>query len=71
MLYALGTEVIEGTDRFRTPPLSTCEFEKDFAFTTTRTEQGSRYSDITVTLHTVAGGKAKTRAIRGRDFDSY
>jgi hypothetical protein len=71
MLYALGTELIKGSDRFRTRAQSTSEFEEVFAFSSVPAAQGVRYSDITVTLHTVHGGRAKTEVIQERDFDRY
>jgi hypothetical protein len=67
LFFMIGEDWDDAANRFtRRPGLSA--FDDDFAFTTTRTAEGVRFSTFRITLQPVAGGTAETDPVNPQDF---
>jgi hypothetical protein len=67
LVYTAGLEWDGSEAIFRYDP-DYAQFEKDFAFTEERDQEGIQYHSITVTLHPVLGGNIRTKRISRQEF---
>ncbi len=70
LIFAFGDAIIRRTDHFESAS-GYSAFKDTFPFVTTRTYDGSRYSEYRVTLHRVVGGNAPATSITEEEFDRY
>jgi hypothetical protein len=74
LIFAFGDRVYAGTDRFESPS-GFFKFDNSLSFATTYTADTvyyyKNYTKLSVTLHTVLGGNAKTSSISRSDFERY
>jgi hypothetical protein len=67
LAYTAGMDWDGGKATFRCDP-DYAQFERDFAFTEERDQEGVQYHAITVTLHPVVGGNIRTKKISREEF---
>jgi hypothetical protein len=67
LAYTAGMDWDGGKATFRCDP-DYAQFERDFAFTEERDQEGVQYHTITVTLHPVVGGNIRTKKISREEF---
>jgi hypothetical protein len=67
LAYTAGLDWDRGGTTFRCDP-DYAQFERDFAFTEERDQEGVQYHAITVTLHPVVGGNIRTKKISREEF---
>jgi hypothetical protein len=71
LIFAFGDRVYVGTDQFESPS-GFSKFDKPMSFATTYTADGGYYYEtLSVTLHAVVGGNAKTSSISRSEFERY
>ena len=66
LAYSHGLDWV-GDDTFRCGQ-GYAQFERQFAFTEERNQEGVKYKEITVTLHQVVGGNVQTKRISRQEF---
>ncbi len=67
LVYTAGLDWDGSAAIFRCDP-DYAQFERDFAFTEERDQEGVQYHSITVTLHPVVGGNVRTKKISRQEF---
>jgi ribosomal protein L37AE/L43A len=70
LIFAFGDRLFEGTDRFHSPH-GFSKFVKPITFTMRVTEEAIYWDQLSLTLHPVFDGKAKTTSISQKDFERY
>ena len=67
LAYTAGLDWVHSEDAFRWSP-SYHEFEKPVSYSEQTDTTGTRYDEISVTLHPVIGGNVRTKSISRSDF---
>jgi len=67
LVYTEGLDWDGSEATFRCDP-DYAQFERDFAFTEERDQEGVQYHSITMTLHPVFGGNVRTKKISRQEF---
>ncbi len=67
LAYTAGLDWVDSEDAFRWSP-SYHEFEKPVSYSEQTDTTGTRYDEISVTLHPVIGGNVRTKSISRSDF---
>jgi hypothetical protein len=70
LIFAFGDRLYEGTDRFQSPR-GFSKFVKRSTFKTRSTTNATYWSQLSVTLHPVLTGNAKTSSISQNEFERY
>jgi hypothetical protein len=68
LVYTQGFGWDGAGDIFRCGDPDYAQFERKFAFTEERDQEGVQYKTITVTLHPVVGGNVRTKRISRQEF---
>ena len=70
LLFAFGDRIYAGTDRFFASR-GFAKFESPMVFTTSSTEEAMYWDRLSVTLHPVFAGNARTSSISQKEFERY
>jgi ribosomal protein L37AE/L43A len=70
LIFAFGDRLYLGTDRFHSPH-GFSKFVRQLTFETKSTEDAIYWSQLSVTLHPVFAGNAKTSSISQKEFERY
>jgi hypothetical protein len=70
LIFAFGDRLYVGTDRFQSPR-GFSKFVKHLTFETRSTDDAIYWSQLSVTLHPVFAGNAKTSSISQKEFERY
>jgi len=70
LLFAFGDQLYVGTDRFHSPH-GFSKFVRHVTFDTKVTDASTYWSQLSVTLHPVFAGNAKTSSISQKEFERY
>ena len=70
LLFAFGDRLYTGTDRFFSPH-GFSKFDSPLLFTTSSTDEAMYWDQLSVTLHPVFTGNAKTSSISQKEFERY
>ena len=68
LAYTTGLDWDNAGETFRCGDPNYAQFERQFVFTEERDQEGVQYKTITVTLHPVVGGNARTKRISRQEF---
>ena len=70
LIFAFGDRLSRNTDRFESPQ-GFSKFRKLMAFTTRKTSEAMYWDQLSITLHPVFGGNARTQSISRKEFERY